>query len=49
MAISESRVIRKKARLKEQLALHSMLVPGVVLAFVFMILPMIGVVMAFQD
>lgn len=26
-----------------------MLVPGVVLAFVFMILPMIGVVMAFQD
>ena len=26
-----------------------MLVPGVVLAFIFMILPMIGVVMAFQD
>lgn len=40
---------RKTALLKEQLVLHSMLVPGVVLAFIFMILPMIGVVMAFQD
>lgn len=34
---------------KEQLVLHSMLVPGVVIATIFMIVPMIGVVMAFQD
>lgn len=39
---------RKKANLKEQLTLHSMLVPGVVLATIFMIVPMIGIVMAFE-
>lgn len=40
---------RKKANLREQLVLHSMLVPGVVIAFIFMIVPMIGLVMAFQN
>ena len=39
---------RKKANLKEQITLHSMLVPGVVLATIFMIVPMIGIIMAFE-
>lgn len=39
---------RKKVVLKEQLALHAMMLPGVILATVFSILPMIGLVMAFQ-
>lgn len=33
---------------KEQLTLHSMLLPGVALAVIFMIVPMIGIVMAFE-
>lgn len=37
-----------KVNFKEQLTLHSMLLPGVILAFVFQILPMIGIVMAFE-
>ena len=40
---------RKKVNLKEQLVLHSMLIPGVVIAFIFMIVPMIGIVMAFEN
>lgn len=40
---------RKKANLKEQLVLHSMLIPGVVIAVIFMIVPMIGIIMAFED
>ena len=39
---------RKRANLKEQLILHSMLLPGVILVIIFMIVPMIGVVMAFE-
>lgn len=39
---------RRKVNVKEQLTLHSMLVPGVVLATIFMIVPMIGIVMAFE-
>lgn len=39
---------RKKINVKEQVALHSMLLPGVVLAFVFQVLPMVGIIMAFQ-
>ena len=39
---------RKKVVLKEQLALHAMMLLGVILATVFSILPMIGLVMAFQ-
>lgn len=40
---------RHKVDIKEQLVLHSMLVPGVVIATIFMIVPIIGVVMAFQN
>ncbi len=42
------RAKRKKINLKEQLILHSMLFPGVVLVIIFMVVPMIGVVMAFE-
>lgn len=38
-----------KVNIREQLTLHSMLIPGVVIAFIFMIVPMIGIVMAFQN
>ena len=34
---------------KNQLAFHSMLLPGVVLLLIFSIAPMFGIVMAFQD
>ncbi len=44
-----ARPARKKINLKEQLTLHSMLLPGIALATVFQILPMIGIIMAFQD
>lgn len=40
---------KRKVNIKEQLVLHSMLIPGVVIAAIFMIAPMVGVVMAFQD
>lgn len=40
---------RRRGNVKEQLVLHSMLVPGVVIAVIFMIVPMIGLVMAFQN
>lgn len=39
---------KHRVNLKEQFVLHSMLVPGVVLAVIFMIVPMIGIVMAFE-
>lgn len=39
---------KKKVVFKEQLGLHAMMLPGVLLATVFSILPMIGLVMAFQ-
>lgn len=34
---------------KNQLAFHSMLLPGVVLLLIFSVAPMFGIVMAFQD
>lgn len=40
---------KRRIAWKEQLALHSMLMPGVIIATIFMIVPMIGVIMAFQD
>lgn len=49
--IDEGKRLKRKrsvSRLKNQLVLHSMLLPGVILAIVFMIVPMIGIVMAFQ-
>lgn len=38
-----------KPSFKEQYALHLMLSPGIILAIIFSILPMVGLVMAFQD
>lgn len=40
---------KRRGAWKEQLVLHSMLMPGVIIATIFMIVPMIGVIMAFQD
>lgn len=39
---------RARDRLKNQMVLHSMLLPGIILAIIFMIVPMIGIVMAFE-
>lgn len=40
----------KKARnLKQQLPLHLMLIPGVLITLIFAYIPMFGIVMAFQD
>lgn len=38
-----------KRLFKEQLQIHSMIVPGILLAVIFSIIPMIGIIMAFQD
>lgn len=40
---------RKIDRIKEQLRMHSMMIPSIVLAFIFFIAPMVGIIMAFQD
>ena len=39
----------RRARLRRELPLHIMLLPGLVLIFVFHYIPMFGIVMAFQD
>lgn len=38
----------KKGRLKMEMPLHIMLIPGIILTLIFAYLPMIGIVMAFQ-
>lgn len=40
---------RRRDRIKEQLRMHSMMIPSMALAIVFFILPMFGIIMAFQD
>lgn len=48
---AQSHLPRFKARkviLKEQLTLHSMMIPGVVLAVIFYIVPLVGLLMAFE-
>ena len=37
-----------KVKLKKQLSLHTMMLPGVILGIIFMVVPMIGIIMAFQ-
>ena len=38
-----------KHKLRAQISIHSMMIPAVVLALVFSILPLVGLIMAFQD
>ena len=41
--------VRSVHKLKAQLTKHSMMIPAVILAIVFSILPLMGLIMAFQD
>lgn len=44
-----SRSIKKrKINVKSQLEMHSMMVPGVILAVIFNIIPLVGIIMAFE-
>lgn len=38
-----------KSRMRQEYPLHVMLLPGIILAFLFCYIPMFGIVMAFQD
>ena len=40
---------KPRVHIKEQLTFHSMMVPGVILAIIFQIVPMVGIVMAFEQ
>lgn len=43
------RISGKLKRNKDQLQIHSMMLPGVILAVTFSVIPMIGIIMAFED
>lgn len=51
MEIKEVKIKENKFKrgLKEQLEIHSMILPGIILALIFSIIPMIGIIMAFQN
>ena len=38
-----------KHKLKAQISLHSMMIPGLIFAIIFMIVPLFGIIIAFQD
>lgn len=48
-AMQQDKKRGKKLNVKEQLTLHSMLLPGVILAIIFQIVPIFGIIMAFED
>ncbi len=39
----------KYLKVKQQASLHAMMIPGIILAFIFSIVPLFGIVMAFED
>ena len=45
---SGEKIMKNKARLRRELPLHIMLIPGVIITLIFSYGPMVGVVMAFQ-
>lgn len=42
-------VSRSKHKLKAQIGMHSMMIPALILAVVFSLFPLVGLIMAFQD
>ncbi len=48
MELSKKNTVKAR-KFKEQLQIHSMIIPGIVLVIIFSFIPMIGVIMAFQD
>ena len=41
--------VRRRKRLRRELPFHLMLLPGVILVFIYMYLPMIGLKIAFEN
>lgn len=49
MEMTAQRTVRPKRRLSSQMYYHLMLLPGMILLFIFSFVPMFGVIMAFED